>query len=64
MTRDVEPPSTDFTPAAVEGRVLVDCDVIASSADLDFLLNGPAPIAAFPFANVGPCEVICFVLEI
>ena len=64
MKRGVEPPLADFAPTAVEGGVLVDCNVIAFSADCDLFLTGPAPIVAIPVENVGPCEVICFVHEI
>ena len=64
MTRGVEPPLADFPPTTVEGRVFVDCHVIAFSADCDLFLTGPAPIVAIPPANVGPCEVVCFVSEI
>ena len=54
----VEPPLADHSPTAVEGKVLVDCAVVASAADFDLCWSYPAPFA-IP-ANAHPCEVICF----
>ena len=48
LTRGVEQPLADFPPAAVEGKVFVDCHVIAFSADCNLFLAGPPPIAAIP----------------
>ena len=57
----VEPPLADHSPTAVEGKVLVDGDVVAFAADFDIFLSHPAPVAVPAYVNLG--DMINFVME-